>query len=42
MERLIANAEPSRLDDGVKAQLIERMESAAKDAGMDDLPSREG
>jgi len=42
VEKFIANADPSRLDDGVKAQLIERMEGAAKDAGMDALPSREG
>jgi trimethylamine--corrinoid protein Co-methyltransferase len=42
VERLIADAEPSRLDDGVKAQLIERMESAAKESGMDALPSRDG
>ena len=41
VERLIAGAEPSRLDDGVKAQLIERMERAAKDAGMDALPPRD-
>jgi len=42
VDRLIADAEPSRLDDGVKAQLIERMEGAAKDSGMDALPSRDG
>lgn len=42
VERLIADAEPSRLDDGVKAQLIERMEGAAKDSGMDALPPRDG
>jgi trimethylamine--corrinoid protein Co-methyltransferase len=41
VERLIADAEPSRLDDGVKAQLIERMEGAAKDSGMDALPGRD-
>jgi len=41
VERLIADAEPSRLDDGVKAQLIERMESAAKDSEMDALPARD-
>jgi len=41
VERLIADAEPSRLDDGVKAQLIERMENAAKDSGMDALPARD-
>ena len=42
VERLVAEAEPSRLDDGVKAQLVERMEGAAKDSGMDALPSRDG
>jgi len=42
VEKLIGNAEPSRLDEGVKVQLIERMESAAKDSGMDALPSRDG
>jgi len=42
VERLIAQAEPSRLDDGTKAQLIECMEGAAKEAGMDSLPSRNG
>lgn len=41
VERLVADAEPSRLDDEVKAQLIERMESAAKDSGMDALPLRD-
>ena len=42
VERLISAAEPSRLDDDVKAQLIDRMEGAAKDAGMDALPQRDG
>ena len=42
VRRLIAEAEPSRLDDGVKAQLVERMEAAAKEAGMDKLPQRDG
>jgi trimethylamine--corrinoid protein Co-methyltransferase len=41
VERLIGEFEPTRLDDGVKAQLIERMESAARDSGMDTLPTRE-
>ncbi|MFH1765149.1 MAG: trimethylamine methyltransferase family protein [Gemmatimonadota bacterium] len=41
VERLVADAEPSRLDDEVKAQLIERMERAAKDSGMDALPLRD-
>jgi len=41
VESLIADAEPSRLGDGVKAQLIERMDSAARDSGMDALPSRD-
>jgi len=41
VEQLIEGAAPSRLDDGVKAQLVERMESAAKEAGMDSLPLRE-
>jgi trimethylamine--corrinoid protein Co-methyltransferase len=42
VEKFIAGAEPSRLDDGVKAQLVECMEGVAKDAGMDALPSRDG
>jgi trimethylamine--corrinoid protein Co-methyltransferase len=42
VKRLIAEAEPSRLDDGVKAQLVDRMEAAARDAGMDKLPQRDG
>jgi trimethylamine--corrinoid protein Co-methyltransferase len=42
VERIIADAEPSKLNDGVKAQLIERMEGAAKASGMDALPSRDG
>jgi trimethylamine--corrinoid protein Co-methyltransferase len=42
VERLILDAAPSRLDDGVKAALIERMEGAARDAGMDALPQRAG
>ena len=42
VERMIREAEPSRLDDGVKAELIERMESAAMEAGMDALPERDG
>ena len=41
VERLIQEASPSRLDDGVKAQLIERMEAAAGSAGMTSLPPRE-
>ncbi len=41
VERLIADAEPSRLDDGVKAQLIERVEEGARISGMDTLPTRE-
>jgi trimethylamine--corrinoid protein Co-methyltransferase len=41
VERLIQEYEPTRLDDGVKAQLIERMEGAARVSGMDALPSRE-
>ena len=41
VERLIGEFEPTRLDDGVKAQLIERMEEAARISGMDTLPSRE-
>ena len=40
MERLIQEAEPTRLDDGVQAQLIKRMEGAAREAGMDSLPQR--
>ena len=41
VERLIQEAEPTRLEEGVKAQLIERMEGAARDAGMDTLPARD-
>jgi trimethylamine--corrinoid protein Co-methyltransferase len=41
VERLILEAEPTRLDQGVKAQLIERMEGAAHSAGMDALPPRD-
>jgi trimethylamine--corrinoid protein Co-methyltransferase len=42
VERLIAAWEPSRLGDDVKAQLERRMASAARRAGMDGLPKREG
>lgn len=42
VERLVSEAEPSRLDDSLKAQLVERMEAAARDAGMDSLPQRDG
>ncbi|MCK5653238.1 MAG: trimethylamine methyltransferase family protein [Gemmatimonadetes bacterium] len=41
VERLIGEFEPTRLDDGVKAQLVERMEEAARISGMDTLPARE-
>jgi trimethylamine--corrinoid protein Co-methyltransferase len=41
VERLIQEHRPTRLDDGVKAQLIERMEAAARGAGMHALPPRE-
>ena len=41
VERLIQDAQPSRLDAGAKTQLIERMEAAARKAGMDELPSRD-
>ena len=41
VERLIREAEPSRLDHGAREQLVERMESAAKSAGMDALPQRD-
>jgi trimethylamine--corrinoid protein Co-methyltransferase len=41
VERLIREYEPTGLDDGVKAQLIDRMGEAARAAGMDALPSRE-
>jgi len=41
VERLILEAEPTRLDDGVQAQLVERMEGAARSAGMDTLPQRD-
>ncbi len=41
VDRLIQDAEPSRLDDGVKQQLVERMQAAAREAGMDDLPARD-
>ena len=40
VERLIQEAEPTRLDDAVKEQLVERMEGAARGAGMDALPAR--
>jgi len=42
VDRLIGEAEPSRLADGLKAELVKRMEAAAKDAGMDTLPQRDG
>jgi len=42
VERIVGEAEPSRLEDGIKAQLVERMEAAAKEAGMDALPKRDG
>lgn len=42
VERIIGEAEPSHLADEIKVQLIERMESAATEAGMDSLPSRNG
>ncbi|MFC1574565.1 trimethylamine methyltransferase family protein [Gemmatimonadota bacterium] len=41
VERLIRDAQPSRLDDGVKAQLTQRVVCAAKEAGMDALPTRD-
>jgi len=41
VERLIGGAEPTRLDDGLKAELVERMAAAARDAGMDALPARD-
>jgi trimethylamine--corrinoid protein Co-methyltransferase len=41
VERLITDAAPSRLDDATKAQLVDRMETAARDAGMDALPPRD-
>ena len=41
VERLILEAEPTRLDEGVQAQLVERMEGAARSAGMDTLPQRD-
>ncbi len=41
VERLIAEAEPTRLDGAVQAQLVERMEGAASAAGMDSLPQRD-
>jgi trimethylamine--corrinoid protein Co-methyltransferase len=41
VERLVREAAPTGLDDGVKAQLVERMEHAARAAGMDMLPPRE-
>jgi trimethylamine:corrinoid methyltransferase-like protein len=41
VRRLIGEAEPSRLDDGMKVQLVERMEAEAIRYGMDALPSRE-
>ena len=41
VERLILEAEPTRLDEGVQAQLVTRMEEAARSAGMDMLPQRD-
>ena len=41
VERLIGEAEPTRLDGAVQAQLVERMEVAARSAGMDMLPQRD-
>jgi trimethylamine--corrinoid protein Co-methyltransferase len=41
VERLVQAYEPLPLDDGKKAQLIERMEAAAEAAGMDELPERD-
>jgi trimethylamine--corrinoid protein Co-methyltransferase len=41
VERLILEAEPTRLDEGVQSQLIERMEKAARSAGMEALPQRD-
>jgi trimethylamine--corrinoid protein Co-methyltransferase len=41
VERLILEAEPTRLDEGVQTQLIERMEGAARSAAMDTLPPRD-
>jgi trimethylamine--corrinoid protein Co-methyltransferase len=41
VERIVAEAAPTGLDEGVQAQLIERMEGAARSAGMDALPQRD-
>jgi trimethylamine--corrinoid protein Co-methyltransferase len=41
VERLVLEAEPTRLDEGIQAQLVERMEGAARGAGMDALPQRD-
>jgi trimethylamine--corrinoid protein Co-methyltransferase len=41
VERLVGSWEPSTLGDDVKAQLVRRMESEARRAGMDGLPKRE-
>ncbi len=41
VERLVLEAEPTRLDKGKQAQLVERMERAALSAGMDALPQRD-
>jgi len=41
VKRLIGEAEPSRLDDRLKGQLVERMEAEARGSGMDVLPLRE-
>lgn len=41
VERLIGQYEPSRLQAERKDQLVDRMEAAAREAGMDALPSRE-
>jgi trimethylamine--corrinoid protein Co-methyltransferase len=42
VQRIVQEAKPSRLDEAVKGQLVERMEAAAKEAGMDALPTRDG
>ena len=41
VERLVAEAQPSRLDDDVKRQLTELMDKEAAKWGMDSLPARD-
>jgi trimethylamine--corrinoid protein Co-methyltransferase len=42
VERLVGAWEPSRLGEDVRGELVRRMDSAARRAGVDRLPKREG